>query len=52
LQMEQVLTNLITNAREAMMGSSRKALTISTSSNHAEIRMNIADAAAGLSEKV
>lgn len=52
VQIEQVIVNLIRNAEDAMDASKRRELTISTSSDDAEIRVDISDTGVGLSEKV
>ncbi len=50
VQVQQVLGNLIRNATEAMAGSPRRELTISTSSSDTEVRLDVADTGPGLSE--
>jgi two-component system CheB/CheR fusion protein len=52
VQIEQVLVNLIRNAKEAIEASERREIVISTSSNGADVRVEIADTGVGLSEKV
>ncbi len=52
VQVQQVLTNLIRNATEAMAASPRRELTISTSSSDTEVRLDVADTGPGLCEKV
>jgi C4-dicarboxylate-specific signal transduction histidine kinase len=52
VQMEQVLVNLIRNAREAMSASPRRELTISTSDEQHMIRVAVADTGHGLSKKM
>ena len=51
IQIEQVLVNLIRNAKEAMEAAQRRELVVSTSSNQTDIRVDIADSGVGLSEK-
>lgn len=51
VQIVQVLINLISNATEAMAGVPRRELAISTTSNEAEIRIDVIDTGVGLSEK-
>jgi two-component system, LuxR family, sensor kinase FixL len=51
IQIEQVLVNLIRNAKEAMEAAQRRELVVSTSSNQTDIRVDIADTGVGLSEK-
>ncbi len=50
VQVQQVLGNLIRNAKEAMASSARRELTISTSSSDTEVRLDVADTGPGLSE--
>ena len=52
VQIEQVLVNLIRNAKEAIDASERREIVISTSSSGIDIRVDIADTGIGLSEKV
>lgn len=52
VQIEQVLVNLIRNAREAMSASPRRELIISTSNEQLMIRLSIADTGPGLSKKM
>ena len=52
VQIEQVLVNLIRNAKEAIEASERREIVISTSSSGVDVRVYIADTGVGLSEKV
>ena len=52
VQIEQVLVNLIRNAKEAIEASDRREIVISTSSSGIDVRVEIADTGVGLSEKV
>jgi PAS domain S-box-containing protein len=52
VQIEQVLVNLIRNAKEAIGVSKRREIVISTSSSGIEVRVDIADTGIGLSQKV
>jgi two-component system, LuxR family, sensor kinase FixL len=52
VQIEQVLVNLIRNAKEAIEASERREIVISTSSSGIDVRVEIADTGVGLSEKV
>ena len=52
IQIQQVLTNLIRNAEEAMAASPRRELNISTSSTETAIRFDVADTGTGVSEQV
>lgn len=52
VQIEQVLVNLIRNAKEAIGASQRREIVISTSSNRIDVRVEIADTGVGLSDEV
>ena len=53
VQIEQVLTNLITNAREAMSASPRRELTISTSLvDEGMIKVDVKDSGPGVLEQI
>jgi C4-dicarboxylate-specific signal transduction histidine kinase len=52
VQIEQVLVNLIRNAKEAVEASDRREIVISTSSSGIDVRVEISDTGVGLSEKV
>jgi PAS domain S-box-containing protein len=52
VQIEQVLVNLMRNAKEAIEASERREIVISTSSSGIDVRVEIADTGVGLSEKV
>jgi PAS domain S-box-containing protein len=52
VQIEQVLVNLMRNAKEAIGASKRREIVISTSSSEIDVRVDIADTGGGLSEKV
>jgi two-component system, chemotaxis family, CheB/CheR fusion protein len=52
LQIQQVLLNLIRNAREAMIHSSERVLIISTQLTNGDIQTNVIDTGCGLSEAV
>lgn len=52
VQTEQVLVNLLRNAEEAMNVSDRRELIIATTSDDAEVTVEISDTGVGLTEKV
>jgi len=52
VQIGLVLSNLLRNAIEAMSGSERRFLTVSTSTEQATIRVDVADTGLGVSEEV
>lgn len=52
LQIEQVIVNLIRNAKDAMKDAQTRELVVSTSSTETEITVDIADTGGGMSEKV
>jgi signal transduction histidine kinase/ActR/RegA family two-component response regulator len=53
IQIEQVLTNLITNAMHAMMGTSEpRVLTVSTEEDGFRIRITVADSGPGIPQEI
>ena len=52
VQIQQVLTNLIRNAKESMISSAVREITISTVSSESQIRVDVADTGSGISEDV
>jgi PAS domain S-box-containing protein len=50
VQIYQVLMNILTNARDAMLGSQRRELTITTSMDEKHARLQISDTGGGISD--